>query len=41
MRLRAANPAQTQAQHEALLALRDRIFDLRARLAKGVRRRAR
>ena len=41
MRLRAADPAHARAQHEALIALRDRIFDLRARLAKGVRRRAR
>ncbi len=41
MRLRRSNRADIEGQHAALMALRDRMADLRARLAKGVRRRAR
>ena len=41
MRLRMADPAQTAHRSAELAALRERMLDLRARLAKGVRRRAR
>lgn len=41
MRLRMADPATTAPRRAELLALRERMVDLRARLAKGVRRRSR
>lgn len=41
MRLRRVEPAAMADHHAALVALRDRMNDLQARLAKGVRRRAR